>query len=545
MKHKTHPKSMHVRLLTIFFACTFLVSGMSITVAADTENENIVFNYGFSSGETHDKEIVEISQKTENGNVEFLKLTAEGDGITLKPVLEQNTNYTFSFDLRNSKADALMMYKEDNYFCFKDTDKTIESIIGTAYNYLREGGNFSYIIPEDYKFGAERSGEEVEQWRKVSINFTTPFQHGTTASKVYLTLTSAVDDDFLAIDNVTLEKTGNAPNRIFNGDLEAYDASKGVKILTNFAPSSKPTDYPLSDTSVYELVYDEETDNHFLKVTNTGRKNAFGLRAYGSFIARLDNELGNKSDYKISVKYKQPKIEKNSNAPRFRLGTGNANLDSISHGKLPELEETLTDTWFTYNVYLNGTDFLGYSKAESWMGDAYFGYQVNSYCMDDLYLGFDETGIDFHERLDFFYEDGEAKTDRYFNSADNAVPADMLMSERSIPASSLVKLEDADKDGFVNVTPRLHYVPTKNADETYDVQDISFIAAVYQKVGDKKILYSMDVATGKTTADGKTIDIKIDDVEVPAEDGYYIEAMAWDGTNSMKPVKGVDKTIFN
>ncbi len=517
-----------VKLFTMLLTCSLLLAGLPSAVLADHQDESV--DIDFSSPNLPDYVTVT------NGTVEdgILKLTESGASIKITKMIKPNTNYTFSFKMKNKVADSLIMKKGEDVNVFhlgQFNDRPMDKLHHNQANYkdktygeaalqyFIKGGSFSYVIPEDYKFGSERTESADIKFREVSINFTTPPQKQTDEySYVTLELSCAVDDDELAIDYLCLKETGNEPNRVFNGDLEAYDASKGTKIPTSFF--STVGSVSLSDSSIYELVYDESANNHYLKVTKaSGRDKYYGLKSQMAFLAKYDlTNLGGKTDYKIQVKYKQPTIEKNSNAPRFGF-SGASNLKTISHSLLPELDKPLEDKWVTYTLHLNGSDYLDDAK-NNWTSDASFGFQVNSYCMDDLYLGFDESNIDFHEQLVFFDNNGS----RYFDSVDGATPTGMLMSERSIPAPNLKDI--TPENGYKLVTPRVHYIPTKNAEGKYDEHNVTLIAAVYGEKNGQRILHSVKLASDQTTKDGKTIDVKIDDLQVPEGKEYTVETMA-------------------
>jgi len=525
---------LYQKLFAILFTCSLIFAGIPTLTIADTYPKEVL-KIDFSSAQ--DYTLNENTTATvENG---ALKLSSAGDAVSLKPFLKVNTNYTFSFKMKNSVADALSMKKASNFFYYKNGTASMESVVGSAYNYLLGGGTFSYIVQKDLTFGVERTGEAANEWRDVSINFTTPWQSpGVTHSYVNLSLECVVaNDENLYVDDLIVTETGNVANRVFNGDFEALDKSKDKILPTSFEPAASKF-----DEAYYEIV--EENGNHYLQCTTSG-SNYPGVISSQAFLAKKDyTNLGGKADYKFSLKYKQTEIKNNSNGPRFRFnGTAkNGGLEYIRTTQLPELDNTLKDTWVTYSVYLDGDAWIGENKTTSKSSDVYFGYQARNYCMDDLYLGFDESNIDFHRRLDFYYyTDADAKLNRYFyDSAQTTPPAYSLMSERSIPASSL---EDLKTDGDCKlVTPRVHYVPTQNATGGYDVHNITLVAAVYgTDANGNRILHSVKLASDKTTADGKTIDVKIDNVEVPAEGNYQVETMAINMDN-MKPL--VNKTIL-
>ena len=112
MKHKTHPKSMNVRLLTMLLACALLTVGIPFAVLADHQDEPVSID--FSSADL--PAYVDTDGTVENAS---LKLTTEGAYINITKMIKPNTNYTFSFKMKNQVADSLIMKKGEDVNVFQ------------------------------------------------------------------------------------------------------------------------------------------------------------------------------------------------------------------------------------------------------------------------------------------------------------------------------------------------------------------------------------------------------------------------------------------
>lgn len=542
------------KLFAILFTCSLILSGVPSAVLADHQNEPV--NIDFSSATLPDYVTVT------NGTVEdgMLKLTESGASINITKMIKPNTNYTFSFMMKNKEADSLLMERGEDVNVFHIghySDRPMDKLhhnqasykdktYGEAgLTYFIRGGSFAHVIPEDYTFGSEHAESAEIKFRKVGINFTTPPQKSDIDfSYVTLALSCAKDDAELAIDDLCLTETGDEPNRVFNGNFEALDLTGNKAVPMNHIANGE------AFSSDYFEVVEEENGNHYLRIKekpNQGSK-YFYLGVAHPFQVKTDDILPNQGRrFKISVNYLVPDVSTNSannkkQGPKMQFaGSADNGLHDLGHAYFPEAR---VGVWETYTTYIDASRYMT-KGANKWDTSLEFGMQAHEFYLDDLYYNIDESRIDFSEKLEFYYVgEGDAKT-RYFDISGSGASADngtdkMYSTEKSIKAENLASI--SPESGVKKVTPRVHYIPTKNASGGYDEHNITLVAAVYgTDANGNRVLHNVKLASGTTTADGKTIDVKIDNLEVPAEGNYQVETMAINMDN-MKPL--VNKTIL-
>ncbi len=442
--------------------------------------------------------------------------------------LKPATNYAFSFWMKNSLENSLQIDNTKNYFTLDGETISTDTVFASSYT-----------------FGAVRTGNEIA-WRQVSVNFTTPYKD---ANGVVLRLTSALEDEHLRIDDVSLVETGNTPNFIANGNLEALDTASAVLVPVGLKTPNGNTNFAnVGDDG--SLFLENDGSNHYVHFTATGA----GLHKSRALVApkalNIDASSAAKR-YKVSFKFKST----TEVTPPVRFYDKNTNYINV----FTKLPKGTANTWETYNLYIDATDFIdaiidGKVSIETtpFAKDIWFGYFNNEswkeMYLDDLYAYYDENSIDFYESLTLHEADGS----RFFSGGvTTAVEgtdgidyfANALTSEKGVEVK---KLSDMTEDGSGNktVTTRAHYLPVEGEGGSFAEQSITLISAVYKYEGGVKTLESVGIETG-TSTNGQVIDV-VDTVQVPANTAtatYKVEATVWDSVSGLKPL--MEKAVLN
>ena len=564
MEHKTKINNkIYKKLFTMLLACSLLLAGIPSAVLAEAP-ENLIgtltvfdptFETGASEDVTKDGAVLDEAgghggNGTHNANGKSLKLPVADNKIFFMASVEPSTNYTFSFWMKNSVVDSLQMPKTGNYFFVmfyngskvdrmvgKDNGKNGNPGVLEKNNVDWNHTNFAYFV-NDTTFGSAHTEEaDINTWRPVSINFTTPYE---AVDQVHITLACAVDDPHLAVDDLSLVSTGKAPNRIFNGELEALRYDKETAFASNFGLSN--------NVELTQL----EDGTYCFKTTSAGTN--YVTSSPSAFFFK-GKKLGTR--YKISMKYKPIDETYTNNKAFFRLRASSKVDTGQNYGNLNLFA---SNGWNTYTMYVDATkaEAAGtpFAAREVWFNGA------GKAIMDDFYSGRDESNIGFYKELEFAKDNGDPYydliTDHTKTYTDVETEKDVLMFERSIETPTISALPE-NVDGSRTVKVRAHFLPepkwriNEEIDEetgevtnvtttvSHDETEVTLLSAVYkyeknESGAEIRTLHSLDVENG-TSANGKTIDV-VDEVIIPATTKgvrYEVEAMAWD-ENGLMPV---------
>lgn len=493
-------------------------------------------------------------------NGKSLKLSVVGDGIYFRVPAKSQTNYTFSFWMKNSKKDALEMTNGTNIY-YTNYNNITFAASGNWSDEMKSNIDWSYpnitnqlnkferdVKKNDYQnlfftFGAERTGEDINVWRQVKINFTTPYAY---VGSVKLGLSAKCDDEHLAIDDISVVETGFAANEIFNGNLEAIRYDREVPELSTLKVDG------LGGNEVSIVTDPDDPTNHVYKIYSPEKNETLGdtslFVSNSGFFPRGKN-LGTK--YKLSFRSKTS--DGVNLAIRMRnIGVTNSNYADFRFGGKTSAE------WRTHTLYIDATKAAKAGKLFTNRA-LYFGKTLilkgQTAYIDDLYSWYDKSSIGFYKTLNFDYD--TTNGDRYLDYKDTEYKGNasdltnIVMQETSIEAKNIGLLPQND-DGSRTVTVRAHYLPkptwgTENGATTvsFDATEVTLLSAVYAYATDEqdkiiensKKLVSVDIDSATSSVNGETIDV-VGEVSVPAEkDGvtYQVEGMAWD-INSMKPI---------
>ncbi len=407
------------------------------------------------------------------------------------------TNYTLSFQMQNSKADAVRFYSANNGF-YKDGYDTRED--GTKYGSL-----------PDMVFGEAHEGTDIA-WREVRVNFTTPTDVNMMNIAINANTEANGEDPYLLLDDLSFVETGKDFGVITNGDFEEA-IIPGT--LQGWSGAS------------YTIHTEAETGNKYITSSTgcveypggvwgalTGKRIKISLKSYGA-----------KPWFRF---YKETKIWEYQN-------DGNA-------GPFFGLEAS-ADTWETYTLYIDAT------KVKNAGDNLTAPLWIYATKIDDVYIGEDKNEIGFYKVLDFRNKEGDLRHYTPVGATSDGNWANSFTSEKSIPVDTLSEIT-ADDDGYKSVSARAHVIPVEVLNEngvgtgTYEKTEVMLFTGVYRYENGKKSLVDFDVKSESST-DGKVLD-PVTTVKVPADtEGvtYKVEAMTWNTAQGMQPVC-FDKAIL-
>ena len=402
--------------------------------------------------------------------------------------LQPSTNYTLSFWMKNSKADAVILYGGNSYFY-------TAAVAGI-------GGFFS----GELTIGEDPKGEI--KWRKAQLNFTTPANAG--LMNIYI---NGNGDEALLVDDICLAQSGKDFGIIANGDFEGA-IIPGT--LIGWLGSS------------YTIQTEAETGNKYITSST-------------DFVEYPSGILGAVPGKRIKVSFKAKGAK-----PYFRFYNESVIWEyqnDANAGPLVGINAG-EDTWETYSMYINAT------KVKN-AGDTFIKSPLVIYAsmIDDVYIGEDKNEFGFYEALDFRYKEGDPRHYTPSYAAADGNWANSFTSEKSVPIDALSDITP-DADGAKSVSARAHVIPTEILAEdgtgtgTYNKTEVTLFTGVYKYENGKKSLVDFDVKT-EASEDGKVLD-PVTTVKVPADtDGvtYKVEAMTWNMAQGMQPVL-FDKAVL-
>ena len=522
---------MTVILLTGCMCCTMVAASENLLAEYRTnfeasKHKNVYlagsaeFIYNEKGGEGHESSKGCISLPKEASS---LKILVRGE-------VETQTNYDLSFWMTNSKANCLALYGSLNRFVSEgktlDNYETDWYYIGRDLAFTPESGKENPLL-----FGEARSEGEENVWRKVTLNFTTPFD---LVNGLNILFYGQVDDEHLKIDDIVLEKTTKNLGYIYNGDFEAINGSVDAPIPFEF-------DWHAKDVNVtYEsnFAFKEENGNHYVKILpDTTNEYIRSIVPNHHPLALKGYNEGKR--YKISFKYRT-----NNSSARPIVWLYNDNIPVPVNEIISAFPKKIIDKWETYTLYLDATKYKNDASLQSlkaWQNsiDVRFGYTKYEADFDDLSVTFDGNNIGFFKSLSLNAYEGNKivpLSSEYLEAT--AEKGDAVSSLNDIAAKKDVK----------TVYTRAHVIPTENVSDgtpngTFNKEEITLFTAVYKYEGEKKTLVDINIATDSST-DGKVMDA-VGTVSVPVNTDtatYKVEAVCWDMTNGIVPI--MDKAVL-
>ncbi|MBE7025601.1 MAG: hypothetical protein E7408_06060 [Ruminococcaceae bacterium] len=262
--------------------------------------------------------------------------------------IKPHTNYTLSFWMQNSKADAIKFWAANNTF-------------------LLDGAKSGATLP-DMVFGEAHEGEDII-WREVRVNFTSPLG----INMLNIAINANAEDPYLLIDDLSLVETGKDFGKVTNGDFE----EPFIPEFYAFRPWSGISSYGLH----VGLGEDSETGNHYLKLLDT----AIGGEALEVWYPFSGLE-GNR--YKISFSQRFT----NNGRPSLRFYTG----DKPYFGEFPRA--SLDYIWEDYALYIHGA-------APGAAGSLWF----TSFDLDNVSIDVDENSLGFYKDIVLYTENAAGR----------------------------------------------------------------------------------------------------------------------------------------
>lgn len=515
-------KTMYGKFAALILSAVLLAGCVTVTAQEPEVNLLEGYNPGFELSEGNTISGAVIIDAVAHSGKHALTLPVAGNSVTMnvRNVLKPNTNYTFSFWMQNSVADSLSMSSSSNRF-------TIGNQTFANYNGKKPHEAFPWYVAgmgqlPNMTFGDARTGEQINVWRKVELNFTTPFEG---CDGMNINLANAVADPYLVIDDLSLVETGKDLQRAYNGDLEALDASGDISIPQFIGARAN-----VWGTNVH-VREDAQTGNHYAEFTETLSNGALEL-TQSSFVVTGKGNYGKRR--KISFDFKS--TAKAIPTVRFY------NDPTYLAKNFTAFPRSVANEWETFSLYIDATKLYKAGADEGRAATIWFTGK-EGYCFDNLFSGFDENSLGFYQKL-VFYDNGSGSrfsgSGTYYENA--------LSSEKSIKAAKLSDIP-ADKQGNRTVTTRAHVVPTEIMNEngvgtgTFNKETVTLFTGVYKYENNKKTLVDLHIATD-ASQDGRVLDA-VGTITVPQNTEtatYKVEALAFDLENGMHPI--MEKAIL-
>jgi len=380
------------------------------------------------------------------------------------------TNYTLSFWMQNSKADAIKFYAGNNAF-------------------LLDGNKSGSSLP-DMVFGEAHEGDDVNVWREVRVNFTTPAG----INMMNIAMNGNAEDPALLIDDLSLVETGKDFGRMTNGDFE----EPLIHQFYAFRPwNSNNASYGLH----VGLAEDAETGNHYLKSLSSADGD-LALEIWYPFSGLEGNR------FKLSFSQRFT----NNGRPTLRFYTGSKPY----FGEFPRA--SLDYIWEDYTMYIHGA-------APGAAGSLWF----MSFDLDNISIDVDENSLGFYKDIVLYTENAAGR--HFSDPFDGAT----CTTEKTVKANALSDIT-ADASGLKTVNARAHVIPTADSTGAFQKTEVTLLTAVYKYDKDgNKCLVTVNIATD-ASSDGKVLDA-VGTVQVPenTQDATYkVEAVAWNSVDGMK-----------
>lgn len=527
---------MTVILLTGCMCCTMVAASENLLAEYKTNFEDSEHHSNVSLGGNTAEFTLEEGEGHESNGCVSLPNVEDLLKIEVRDKVEPQTNYDLSFWMTNSEANSLAMYGSQNLFV---RGNKVLSNFATDWYY--KGRDYAFTPEYDKKkpllFGEARSEGEENVWRKVTLNFTTPFD---LVNGLNIIFYCYADDEHLKIDDIVLEKTNKNLGYIYNGDFEAINGSVDAPIPFEFNwhgfNYSKKEDVAVSYES--DFVLNEENGNHYVKILPDTTNEYFRsiVPKHHPLVLKGYNE-GKR--YKISFKYRT-----NDSSARPMVWLYNDNISVPVSEIISTFPKKTIDKWETYTLYLDATKYKNDASLQSLDAgknsiDVRFGYTKYETDLDDLSVTFDGNNIGFFKSLSLNAHEGN-----------KIVPLNSEYLEASAEKGDAVSsLNDiAAKKDVKTVYTRAHVIPTENVSDgtpngTFNKEEITLFTAVYKYEGEKKTLVDINIATDSST-DGTVMDA-VGTVSVPVDTDtatYKVEAVCWDMTNGIVPI--MDKAVL-